>query len=71
MSTHTPGPDVLAQMQYVAGDAALIAAAPDLLAELKRLEARFADLHDRNCNGVWLHDLEHVRAAIARAEGKE
>lgn len=64
--------------EHLAGDAALIAAAPDLLAALRTLQA-FAAACDARLTGMGRglsRDFEHgdvlrfARAAIAKAEGR-
>ena len=57
----------------IEADARLIAAAPDMLAMLDQIAAVCTDNMDQNCNHRMALDFvrQVVRAAIARAEGKQ
>lgn len=65
---------ILIATVYSADDAALIAAAPDMLAALERLEAQISatSAYDFACKGddhELLADVGFARAAIAKAKG--
>lgn len=58
------------QHEEALANAALIAAAPDLLAELKNLADAVAEHSAVTGDGTWMPLVRGARAAIARAEGR-